>query len=183
MACLCPAPHPLTPSPLPLVAAPAWTTARRDGTLPSRPFCMRSGRKSRWCAAVAAASTTTPAAHHIPSHCAGAGVDGRLERGCREQGRSRPARKRAGHAHAHPAPAPWSPLTDRPPRLAPNQLDKSAGFTLAERNSFRDFLQRGWVDTFRRQHPDLHQFSYWGFRGNNREKNKGAPCAPAPLFP
>lgn len=55
----------------------------------------------------------------------------------------------------------------------PGNLDKSAGFTLAERNNFREFLERGWVDAFRRQHPDLHQFSYWGFRGNNREKNKG----------
>lgn len=58
------------------------------------------------------------------------------------------------------------------------QLDKSAGFTTAERNNFRDFLGRGWVDTFRRQHPDLHQFSYWGFRGSNREKNKGASLLP-----
>eukprot|EP01023_Acetabularia_acetabulum_P047126 TRINITY_DN494_c0_g1_i1.p1 TRINITY_DN494_c0_g1~~TRINITY_DN494_c0_g1_i1.p1 ORF type:complete len:404 (+),score=78.08 TRINITY_DN494_c0_g1_i1:202-1413(+) len=51
---------------------------------------------------------------------------------------------------------------------------KSAGFTIEERESFEKvYLQDGFVDTFRKQHPGIVAYSYWGYRFNCREKNIG----------
>ncbi|KAK1278597.1 Apurinic endonuclease-redox protein [Acorus gramineus] len=51
---------------------------------------------------------------------------------------------------------------------------RSAGFTDEERKSFElNFLSRGFVDTFRKQHPDVVGYTYWGFRHNSRKTNKG----------
>ncbi|CAO1944728.1 unnamed protein product [Urochloa humidicola] len=51
---------------------------------------------------------------------------------------------------------------------------KSAGFTNEERESFEtNFLSKGFVDTFRKQHPNVVAYSYWGYRFNGRKTNKG----------
>ncbi|KAK7339854.1 hypothetical protein VNO77_20540 [Canavalia gladiata] len=51
---------------------------------------------------------------------------------------------------------------------------RSAGFTDEERKSFAtNFLSRGFVDTFRRQHPDVIGYTYWGYRHGGRKTNKG----------
>ncbi|KAJ1285824.1 hypothetical protein BS78_03G307300 [Paspalum vaginatum] len=51
---------------------------------------------------------------------------------------------------------------------------KSAGFTNEERESFEtNFLSKGFVDTFRKQHPNVVAYSYWGYRHNARKTNKG----------
>jgi len=51
---------------------------------------------------------------------------------------------------------------------------KSAGFTDEERTSFEDnFLNRGFVDTFRQQHPKAVGYTYWGYRQGARPGNKG----------
>ncbi|XP_038721818.1 DNA-(apurinic or apyrimidinic site) endonuclease, chloroplastic-like isoform X2 [Tripterygium wilfordii] len=51
---------------------------------------------------------------------------------------------------------------------------RSAGFTDEERRSFAtNFLSRGFADTFRRQHPDVVGYTYWGFRHGGRKTNKG----------
>ncbi|KAL4123545.1 hypothetical protein PRIC2_009398 [Phytophthora ramorum] len=50
---------------------------------------------------------------------------------------------------------------------------KSAGFTDQERESFGKILDSGYVDTFRRLHPDKVEYSYFGYRNNMRAKNKG----------
>ncbi|XP_057427654.1 DNA-(apurinic or apyrimidinic site) endonuclease, chloroplastic isoform X2 [Lotus japonicus] len=51
---------------------------------------------------------------------------------------------------------------------------KSAGFTDEERKSFAaNFLSRGFVDTFRRQHPDVVGYTYWGYRHGGRKTNRG----------
>lgn len=51
---------------------------------------------------------------------------------------------------------------------------RSAGFTNEERESFqKNFLSRGFVDTFRRQHPDIVAYTYWGYRHGGRKTNKG----------
>lgn len=51
---------------------------------------------------------------------------------------------------------------------------RSAGFTKEERESFEtNFLSKGFVDTFRKQHPDVVGYSYWGYRHNARKTNKG----------
>ncbi|XP_073394864.1 DNA-(apurinic or apyrimidinic site) endonuclease, chloroplastic isoform X2 [Physcomitrium patens] len=51
---------------------------------------------------------------------------------------------------------------------------KSAGFTDEERESFKtNFLDHGFVDTFRKQHPNAVAYTYWGYRTASRPKNKG----------
>ncbi|XP_020241645.1 DNA-(apurinic or apyrimidinic site) lyase, chloroplastic isoform X2 [Asparagus officinalis] len=51
---------------------------------------------------------------------------------------------------------------------------RSAGFTIEERESFeRNFLSRGFVDTFRKQHPGVVAYTYWGYRHGGRKTNKG----------
>lgn len=51
---------------------------------------------------------------------------------------------------------------------------RSAGFTNEERESFqKNFLSRGFVDTFRRQHPRTVAYTYWGYRHGGRKANKG----------
>eukprot|EP00850_Spirogloea_muscicola_P006356 SM000030S11365 [mRNA] locus=s30:292559:296336:- [translate_table: standard] len=51
---------------------------------------------------------------------------------------------------------------------------RSAGFTVEERESFaKHYLQNGFVDTFRRQHPKKVAYTYWGYRMKTRPKNQG----------
>lgn len=51
---------------------------------------------------------------------------------------------------------------------------RSAGFTDEERQSFgTNFLSKGFVDTFRRQHPGVIGYTYWGYRHGLRKTNKG----------
>ncbi|KAA8518086.1 hypothetical protein F0562_015560 [Nyssa sinensis] len=51
---------------------------------------------------------------------------------------------------------------------------RSAGFTDEERQSFEtNFLFRGFVDTFRRQHPGVVGYTYWGYRHGGRKTNRG----------
>ncbi|KAF3546659.1 hypothetical protein DY000_02002312 [Brassica cretica] len=51
---------------------------------------------------------------------------------------------------------------------------RSAGFTIEERQSFREnFLDKGLVDTFRKQHPGVVGYTYWGYRHGTRKTNKG----------
>ncbi|KAL9249196.1 DNA-(apurinic or apyrimidinic site) endonuclease, chloroplastic-like protein [Drosera capensis] len=50
---------------------------------------------------------------------------------------------------------------------------RSAGFTDDERKSFEDnYLYNGFVDTFRRQHPNVVGYTYWGYRHGGRKTNK-----------
>lgn len=51
---------------------------------------------------------------------------------------------------------------------------RSAGFTDEERQSFEaNFLNKGFVDTFRRQHPGVVGYTYWGYRHGGRKTNRG----------
>ncbi|GLT66335.1 hypothetical protein SLA2020_387030 [Shorea laevis] len=51
---------------------------------------------------------------------------------------------------------------------------RSAGFTNEERQSLgTNFISRGFVDTFRKQHPDVVGYTYWGYRHGGRKTNKG----------
>ncbi|XP_059308977.1 DNA-(apurinic or apyrimidinic site) endonuclease, chloroplastic isoform X1 [Lycium ferocissimum] len=51
---------------------------------------------------------------------------------------------------------------------------RSAGFTEEERESFEtNFLNKGFVDTFRKQHPGVVGYTYWGYRHGARKTNKG----------
>lgn len=51
---------------------------------------------------------------------------------------------------------------------------RSAGFTDEERQSFEtNFLAKGFVDTFREQHPGIVGYTYWGYRHGARKTNRG----------
>ncbi|VEU42594.1 unnamed protein product [Pseudo-nitzschia multistriata] len=53
-------------------------------------------------------------------------------------------------------------------------LAKQAGVTEQERLSFDQQLEAGFVDVFRKLHPDAKgNYSYWSQRAGNREPNKG----------
>lgn len=53
-------------------------------------------------------------------------------------------------------------------------LPKQAGVTAQERASFQEQLDAGFIDAFRRLHPDAKgHYSYWSARAGNREPNKG----------
>ena len=64
-------------------------------------------------------------------------------------------------------------------------LDKQAGVTLQERASFQEQLDAGYIDAFRKLHPEAKgHYSYWSQRAGNREPNKGLRldyfiCSPA----
>jgi len=48
-----------------------------------------------------------------------------------------------------------------------------AGFSLEERESFKRFLEGGWVDTFRELYPKRVKYSYWANWEGYRSENKG----------
>ncbi|KAL8142973.1 hypothetical protein V2J09_016005 [Rumex salicifolius] len=51
---------------------------------------------------------------------------------------------------------------------------RSAGFTDEERQSFEKcYLSNGFVDTFRKQHPGVVGYTYWGYRHGGRKTNRG----------
>jgi exodeoxyribonuclease III len=55
----------------------------------------------------------------------------------------------------------------------PKGNEKTAGFTIEERNSFTKFLGTGWVDTFRKFYPDTVKYSWWSMRTGGRAKGIG----------
>ena len=49
---------------------------------------------------------------------------------------------------------------------------EAAGFTIEERESFEEnFSSKGFIDTFRKQHPNAVAYTFWG--ENQRISNKG----------
>ena len=56
----------------------------------------------------------------------------------------------------------------------PKGNKKSAGFTNEERDSFKKILNDiNLVDTYRYLYPNKVEYSYWSYRMNSRNKNKG----------
>ena len=53
------------------------------------------------------------------------------------------------------------------------EVYKTAGFTDAERLGMTNYLNNGFVDTFRHFYPDKVQYSWWSYRANSRANNKG----------
>lgn len=49
----------------------------------------------------------------------------------------------------------------------------TTGFLPAERAWVTNFLDSGFIDTFRVFHPEPHQYTWWSFRHNARKQNKG----------
>lgn len=50
---------------------------------------------------------------------------------------------------------------------------KSSGFLPEEREWFTQFLDSGFIDTFRHFNSEPHHYSWWSYRNNVREANKG----------
>lgn len=55
----------------------------------------------------------------------------------------------------------------------PKTNRRNAGFTDEEREDMTRLLDSGFVDTFRRLHPDEVTYSWWSYRFRAREKNTG----------
>lgn len=56
----------------------------------------------------------------------------------------------------------------------PVRLSQESGFLPEERAWFGDFLKAGFVDMFRKFHPDQKEaYSWWSYRELARERNKG----------
>lgn len=55
-----------------------------------------------------------------------------------------------------------------------SHLNKQAGVTPQERESFQAQLDTGYIDAFRKLHPEAKgHYSYWSMRAGNREPNQG----------
>jgi len=50
---------------------------------------------------------------------------------------------------------------------------KVSGFLPEERSWLEDFIQSGFVDSFRKLNNEPHQYSWWSYRANSRANNKG----------
>jgi exodeoxyribonuclease-3 len=51
--------------------------------------------------------------------------------------------------------------------------NKTAGYTQVEIDGFKNLIQAGFIDTFRKFYPDKVQYSYWNQRFNARAVNLG----------
>ena len=65
--------------------------------------------------------------------------------------------------------------------VAPTEIDlfhpktnrRSAGFTDEERLGFQNYLQNGFIDSFRHLHPNKIQYTWWSYLGAARSRNVG----------
>ena len=55
----------------------------------------------------------------------------------------------------------------------PIRNKKVSGFLPKEREWIDNFMNSGFVDSFRYLNPDLQQYSWWSYRANARNNNKG----------
>lgn len=56
----------------------------------------------------------------------------------------------------------------------PKTNKKSAGFTKEEREGMTDFLEEGYLDTYRALYPDKEEvYTFWSYMHNARAKNVG----------
>lgn len=55
----------------------------------------------------------------------------------------------------------------------PKTNANSSGFLPEEREWMENFINSGYVDSFRHLNPDPHNYTWWSFRANSRAKNLG----------
>jgi len=55
----------------------------------------------------------------------------------------------------------------------PSKQQKTSGFLPEERDWFQSFIDDGFTDSFRKFNEEEHQYSWWSYRANARNNNKG----------
>ena len=55
----------------------------------------------------------------------------------------------------------------------PEKQQKTSGFLPEEREWFQSFVDDGFTDSFRKFNEEPHQYSWWSYRANARNNNKG----------
>lgn len=55
----------------------------------------------------------------------------------------------------------------------PKSNTKTSGFLPEERAAFQEWLDAGWVDTFRHYNDEPEHYTWWTYRGNCRARNVG----------
>jgi len=55
----------------------------------------------------------------------------------------------------------------------PKQNKNTSGFLPVERKWIDDFINNGFIDTFRFLNKEPHNYSWWSYRANSRNNNKG----------
>lgn len=55
----------------------------------------------------------------------------------------------------------------------PKENQKNAGFTVEEREGITNYINAGFVDTFRTLHPDTIKYTWWSHLGHARANNIG----------
>ncbi len=55
----------------------------------------------------------------------------------------------------------------------PEKQQKTSGFLPEEREWFQSFIDDGFTDSFRKFNPGPHNYSWWSYRANARNNNKG----------
>ena len=55
----------------------------------------------------------------------------------------------------------------------PKRQEKTSGFLPEERDWFQSFVDDGFTDSFRQFNDDEHHYSWWSYRANARNNNKG----------
>ena len=55
----------------------------------------------------------------------------------------------------------------------PKGNERTPGFTKKEKDSFKNFLDMGYVDSFRDLYPKEQKYSFFSKKGNLKEQNKG----------
>lgn len=55
----------------------------------------------------------------------------------------------------------------------PAQNEGHAGFTKSGRQGMTNYLNNGFIDTWRSLHPDEQKYSWWSYRGGARQRNVG----------
>ncbi|NOZ36337.1 MAG: exodeoxyribonuclease III [Chlorobi bacterium] len=55
----------------------------------------------------------------------------------------------------------------------PEKQQKTSGFLPEEREWFQSFIDNGFIDSFRKFNEEPHNYSWWSYRANARNNNKG----------
>ncbi|OMO60188.1 Exodeoxyribonuclease III xth [Corchorus olitorius] len=80
---------------------------------------------------------------------------------------------------------PWSVFAHKKPQkgwIAYNPKTMRPPPPTGSTKFVKDFLSKGLVDIFRKQHPGVVHYSYWGYRHGVRKTNKGVTSyIPSPL--